>query len=88
MKLSFTTGRQGVLIKKTANKPRCCGDLLTGPHLAGDLTFVFVTMATNGYVRQNLNDSLYVCVLEGRGREHGHQGLLCFNSPLEMIVTD
>lgn len=46
-------------------------------------------MATNGCVRQNLNDSLhsYVCVLQ-RERVPGHtlQGLLYFNGPFEMIA--
>lgn len=50
-------------------------------------------MATKGYVRQNLNDSLRaficVCVREAE-RVHGHmqQDLLYFNSPFEMIVAD
>lgn len=65
--------------------------IFTGSHLASDLTSVFVTMATNGYVRQNLNESLHACVYEReRERVHGHmqQGLLYFNSPFEMIVAD
>lgn len=50
-------------------------------------------METNGFVRQNLNDSVCVVVcacLCVREKDYGpmQEGLLYFNSPFEMIAAD
>lgn len=60
----------------------------------GGLTFVYVTMATNGYVRQNLTGSpgvfmcAHLCEAEKVPASTCGTVLLCFYSPLEMIAAD
>lgn len=56
-------------------------------HLDHDLATVLVTMATNVYVHQNLNEPACGYMLE---KEQGHmlQGLHYINSPFEMIADD